>query len=98
VTLRDDYLASVAELVRGSGSDRLLVELRDHIDDAAEEGIADAVAIARLGAAEDVSNAWRSYIRARRARTRQHWPSRSMPPVTDRCARRAPRQRPSRRR
>ena len=73
-----DYLRALEKSLAGSrrSRDRLLAELRAHLDDAIAERVADGVepaeaeglALAGLGPVEDVAGAWR----ARCARCRRH--------------------------
>jgi hypothetical protein len=67
----EEYLVRVERELCGSRSARrrLLGELRDHLEDAAGEGVDDAVE--RLGAPGDVVAAWRAHVSATRARTRR---------------------------
>jgi uncharacterized membrane protein len=66
-----EYLDEVERQLCGgrSARRRLLAELRDHIDDAFDAGVDDAVA--RLGTPADVVGTWRAHVTASRARTRR---------------------------
>lgn len=66
----DDYLDEVAAQTRGCAPQRLLAELRDHLDDAARDGDVRA-AVELLGAPQVVAAAWRDHVRRRRAQTRR---------------------------
>jgi hypothetical protein len=78
---RDDYLLAVAADLCGphAARKRLLVELRDHIDDAiAEEvsagrtqGDAEQTTLARFGSPIEIAGAWRANLRSRRRETRK---------------------------
>ena len=66
----DEYLEALAAQTRGSAPERLLAELRDHLDDAARDGDARA-ATELLGTPQVVASAWRDHVRRRRAQTRR---------------------------
>lgn len=78
---RDRYMRSLAAELRGphAARERLLVELRDHIDDATADELtqgrpihdAEQLAIDRLGAAHDITGPWQAYIGRRRRETRR---------------------------
>jgi hypothetical protein len=75
----EEYLASIAAQVRGTGARRLTAELRDHLDDAIAHHLArgcDAaeaarIAFERLGPADELLAAWQAQARARRAQGRR---------------------------
>lgn len=67
---RDEYLAELAARTRGSAPERLLAELRDHIEDATREH-QERDALERLGAPEEVAAAWTAHVRRRRSQTRR---------------------------
>lgn len=78
---RDDYLRAVAADLRGprAARERLLVELRDHIDDSiAEEvaaghthGDAEQLSLERFGPPIEIAGPWHAYLRDRRRETRK---------------------------
>jgi hypothetical protein len=78
---RDRYLQALGAELGGprAARERLLAELRDHLDDAIADEVtvgrapddADHIALARLGAPADVSAPWSSYVRRRRRETRK---------------------------
>lgn len=67
---RDEYLAELAARTRGTAPERLLAELRDHIEDATRHHD-ECDALARLGAPEEVAAAWTAHVRRRRSQTRR---------------------------
>jgi hypothetical protein len=78
---RDRYFKALAAELPGprAARERLLAELRDHLDDAIADEVtlgrapddADHIALARLGAPADVSAPWSIFVRRRRRETRK---------------------------
>jgi hypothetical protein len=78
---RDRYFKALAAELPGprAARERLLAELRDHLDDAIADEVtvgrapddADHIALARLGAPADVTAPWSIYVRRRRRETRK---------------------------
>ena len=78
---RDRYFQALAADLGGprAARERLLVELRDHLDDAIADEVtvgrasddADEIALERLGGPSDVSAPWSVYVRSRRRETRK---------------------------
>jgi hypothetical protein len=79
VTEAETYLASFAARVRGARAHRLTEELRDHLDDATAHHVATGcapaeaaqIALELLGSPDELLQAWQSYARATRVRTRR---------------------------
>jgi uncharacterized membrane protein len=69
----DEYLARVEEGLLGTRAarKRLLAELRAHVEDSHAAGHTTAEALARLGTADEVLEAWRAHAVAVRAQTRR---------------------------
>jgi len=69
----EDYLRQVEARLCGSRSarKRLLSELRDHFEDAAEAGVGPAEVVSHLGAPEDVAAPWRAHAVAVRGQDRR---------------------------
>jgi HAAS len=78
---RDRYFQALAAELGGprAARERLLAELRDHLDDAIADEVtvgcapddADHIALTRLGAPTDISAPWSILVRRRRRETRK---------------------------
>ncbi len=74
----DEYLSRIETELAGSrpARERLLTELRDHIEDALSVGLTEdqscvEATIARLGQPNEITTPWRTLIQERRAQTRR---------------------------